>query len=198
VSAVLAELRALGSLEGLALLTGVGYALLAVRHSRWCWVSGALSSGLLAVLAGRQRLPLQAVMQAVYVAFAVYGFWSWTANATSTDKPPVTTWPWFGHLSALLIIALATVLMAPWLAAYTQAAWPHLDNAVMLGSFLATWMTAQSKLENWLYWIVIDLASIALYAAQGLQLAAVLYLIYTGIAVIGLRSWWLRWRAAHA
>jgi nicotinamide mononucleotide transporter len=198
MSDLLTEVRAIGGLEALALLTGIGYAILAVRHSRWCWLSGALSSGLLAVLAAQQRLPMQAIMQAVYVAFAVYGFWSWTAGATNAAKPAVTTWPLSRHLSALLLVALATLLTAPLLVVYTQAAWPRLDTAVMLGSFLATWMTAASKLENWPYWIVIDLASAVLYSAQGLKLAALLYLIYAVIAVIGWRSWWSRWRASRA
>ena len=198
MTALLQQFRAVSAAEALALLAGIGYAVLAVRHSRWCWVSGAVSSALLAWLAARQRLPMQAIMQASYVAFAVYGFWSWTRSATRTASPPVTTWPLRWHLLGLLCIAVVCLLAAPWLARYTQAAWPRLDTAIMLASYLATWMTATSKLENWAYWIVIDLSSMLLYSAQGLQLAAVLYVLYAAIAVVGLRSWWLRWRSAAA
>ena len=198
MTALLQQLRAVSAAEALALLTGIGYAVLAVRHSRWCWVSGAVSSGLLAWLAARQQLPMQAIMQASYVAFAVYGFWSWTRSAASAASPPVTTWPLRWHLLGLLGMAVVCLLAAPWLARYTQAAWPRLDTAIVLASYLATWMTAASKLENWAYWIVIDLSSMLLYSAQGLQLAAVLYVVYAAIAVVGLRSWWLRWRSAAA
>lgn len=198
MSGLLRQFQAVGGAEALALVTGIGYALLAVRHSRWCWASGAISSALLAWLAARQQLPMQAIMQASYVAFSIYGFWSWTRAAGSTASPRITTWPLRWHLLGLLSIAVLCLLAAPWLARYTQAAWPRLDTAIMLASYLATWMTAASKLENWAYWIVIDLSSMLLYSAQGLQLAAVLYVVYAAIAVVGLRSWWLRWRSASA
>ena len=59
MTALLQQFQAVSGLEALALLTGIGYAVLAVRHSRWCWVSGAVSSALLAWLASRQQLPMQ-------------------------------------------------------------------------------------------------------------------------------------------
>ncbi len=198
MTALLQQFQAVSGLEALALLTGIGYAVLAVRHSRWCWVSGAVSSALLAWLASRQQLPMQAIMQASYVAFSSYGFWSWSRCTTGAASPRITTWPLRWHLLSLMSIAVLCLLVAPWLARYTQAAWPRLDTAIMLASYLATWMTAASKLENWAYWVVIDLSSMLLYSAQGLQLAAVLYGVYAAIAIVGLRSWWLRWRSAPA
>lgn len=198
MTALLQQLAAVSGPEALALLAGIGYAVLAVRHSRWCWLSGAVSSALLAWLAAGQRLPMQAIMQASYVVFSLYGFWSWTRSAADAALPPVRTWALRWHALALLGIAAASLLAAPWLSRSAQAAWPRLDTAIMLASYLATWMTAASKLENWAYWIVIDLASMLLYSAQGLQLAAVLYLIYAAIAVVGLRSWWRRWRSVVA
>ncbi len=199
LATLLAQLRAVSWLEWLALLSGVGYALLAVRHSRWCWVSGALSSGLLAILAARQRLPMQAFMQASYVLFAVYGFWSWTKASAAVLQPPIRTLPWIWHGAVLALIVAVTMLAATWLAKYTQADWPRLDTAVMLASYFATWLTATSRLENWGYWIVIDISSVFLYGSQSLLLAAVLFAIYAVIAVLGLSSWWRRWRVqSHA
>lgn len=190
-----AQLRAVSWLEWLALLSGVGYAVLAVRHSRWCWLSGALSSALLAVLAARQRIPMQALMQASYVLFAVYGFWSWSAASAATEQPRIRTLPWIWHGLVLASIAAATLVAAEWLARYTQAAWPRLDTVVMLASYFATWLTASSRLENWGYWVVIDISSMFLYGMQGLILAAFLYFLYAVIAVFGHIAWWRRWRA---
>ena len=64
------------------------------------------------------------------------------------------------------------------------------------GSLIATWMTARALLDNWVWWIVVDAASLVLYASQGLVFVALLYLIYMIIAVIGLRDWSRRLRAA--
>jgi nicotinamide mononucleotide transporter len=194
VTGLLDQLRATGAMEWLALLTGVVYVLLAVRHDRRAWLSGAVSSLLLAALAFEQKLPMQAAMQAVYVGFAAYGYRNWTVTSSRQVLPRITTLPLKVHAIALLTIAALSLVAAPGLQPLTQAAWPRLDTAVMLASFFATWMTASSRLENWIYWIVVDLASVALYGAQQLPRAALLYLIYTVIAVLGLRRWWGRWR----
>ncbi|MFM7707914.1 MAG: nicotinamide mononucleotide transporter, partial [Gammaproteobacteria bacterium] len=89
------QAQASSPLEWLALATGLGYAVLAVRRDRRAWVFGAVSSALLAWLAAGARLPLQAALQAVYVAFAVYGFRTWTREADATDagRVRVLRWP---------------------------------------------------------------------------------------------------------
>ena len=44
-------------------------------------------------------------------------------------------------------------------------------------------------LDNWVLWIAVDLLAIGLYAAKGLWLTAVLYIIFLGLSVWGLASW---------
>jgi len=44
-------------------------------------------------------------------------------------------------------------------------------------------------LENWLYFIAIDLVSIYLYNSRDLQQTAVLFMLYTIIAFIGYYNW---------
>src|SRR5260370_42423929 len=79
--------------------------------------------------------------------------------------------------------------IARFLAAETQAAWPHLDASSMVLSLFATWLTAGGKLENWLYWIVVDAVQAWLYAAQGLAFTAFLFLVYLVIASVGFIEW---------
>ncbi|MFM7627216.1 MAG: nicotinamide riboside transporter PnuC [Gammaproteobacteria bacterium] len=192
------QAQASSPLEWLALATGLGYAVLAVRRDRRAWVFGAVSSALLAWLAAGARLPLQAALQAVYVAFAVYGFRTWTREADATDagRVRVLRWPPWRNAAALVAVGLGTLALAPLLARHAEAAWPTLDAAVTLGSLLATWMTARALLDNWVWWIVVDAASLVLYASQGLVFVALLYLVYMVIAVVGLRDWGRRMRAA--
>ena len=71
----------------------------------------------------------------------------------------------------------------------TDAAWPWWDAAIAAGSVAAQLLMALRKLENWLLWIAVDLASIPLYLAKGLWLFAGLYLIYLVLACWGLWRW---------
>lgn len=193
-----AQARASSPLEWLALAAGLCYAVLAVRRDRRAWIFGAVSSAVLAWLAAGARLPLQAALQAVYVAMAVYGFRTWTREADGADagRVRIGRWPLGRNALALCVIVVGTLALAPLLARHTDAAWPALDAAVTLGSLLATWMTARALLDNWAWWIVVDAASLVLYASQGLVFVALLYLVYMAIAVVGLRDWSRRARAA--
>ena len=44
-------------------------------------------------------------------------------------------------------------------------------------------------LENWYFWIVINLSYIVLYIYKEAYLTAVLYTILIALAVLGLREW---------
>ena len=48
---------------------------------------------------------------------------------------------------------------------------------------------ARARIENWLYWIVIDAALGVLYASQALALVALLYFVYLGVATVGFAAW---------
>jgi nicotinamide mononucleotide transporter len=72
---------------------------------------------------------------------------------------------------------------------YSQAAWPYVDSFTTWGSVIATYLVARKYLENWLYWIVIDIVSIPLYLDRGLNLTALLFGAYVIIAIVGYFSW---------
>jgi nicotinamide mononucleotide transporter len=63
------------------------------------------------------------------------------------------------------------------------------DALTACGSVFATWLVARKVLENWLYWIVLDSAAAGLYWSQGLYATALLFVLYSAIAVQGYRSW---------
>ena len=98
-------------------------------------------------------------------------------------------WAVVGVFSAVIASLLLAVVIARFLAAETQAAWPQLDASTMVLSLFATWLTAGGKLENWLYWIVVDAVQAWLYAAQGLVFTAFLFLVYLVIAFVGFIEW---------
>jgi len=188
LSRLAAGFRATTPLEMAAVLLGLVYVVLAVRRSRYCWIFGGLSSACLAGLASRSQLPMQAVLQSFYVLMAFYGFRRWTADRDSGGVR-IGWWPWPKHLIACAAIAVLTLASARWLGSTTTAASPLLDSATTWGSLLATWLAARGRIENWLYWIVIDAALVVLYAAQGLVFTGLLYLAYLFIAAIGFITW---------
>jgi len=186
-------LRSVSPLEALAVVSGVVYVLLIMRRNRWGWVAGAISSTIYVYLSALAHLPMQSALQAYYVVMAVFGWWSWTRNATEQGGC-IFRWRVRQHALALAMIVVASTLSARVLASETHAAWPLLDSFTTWTSLVATWMVTRSVLENWCYWIAADSVMVFLFARQGYPYTAGLFLSYMVIACFGFRAWLLRLR----
>ena len=191
---VIAGLKATSPLEVVAVIFGLVYSLFAIVRSRWCWAAAFISSTILIYLSWISRLPMQASLQAYYVAMAIYGYWHWTREEGKATRA-VTTWPLAYHGVAWAVVLIASLLSSRFLASYTTAAWPFLDSLTTWGSLVATWLMAQVKLENWLYWIVLDSIAVFLFAAQGLMFVALLFAVYLVVSAVGFTAWFRNWRA---
>ena len=92
IDSILTGLRNTSAPEAASVVLGLLYSILAVRRTRWCWVAGALSSGILVVLAWQAKLPMNACLNGYYVGMAVYGFWHWSKGQGEVTRS-VTVWP---------------------------------------------------------------------------------------------------------
>lgn len=175
--------------EGIAVALGLAYVILAARQQRLCWIAGGISSALFLGIFWSADLPVQSALQGYYLLVALHGWHHWGRASNGGNGAPVARWRLSGHVLALTLVALlttATVLLRD----TPTTPITVLDAGTGWGSALATWMAARKILENWLYWIAIDLLAGLLYLHSGLYLTALLYALYSIIAVIG----WIQWR----
>jgi nicotinamide mononucleotide transporter len=182
-------LLATSPLEAASVLLGLAYAVLAIQRSRWCWVTGGLSSAIMIYLSLHAQLPMQAALQVYYVVISVYGWWHWTREEETQGTLTVSTLPLSWHVIACGAVVIVSALTAHWLATQTHAAWPFLDSMTTWGSLYATWLEARVKLENWLYWIFIDSVLSFLFGIQGLYFVALLSVVYLGMSTVGFLRW---------
>ena len=179
---------ALEAVNGLALVSGVTYAVLAARRNRLCWIAGAVSSACAAILSALNKLPMQAGLQAFYVGMSVYGWWSWKRHS-SAGQLMIGVWPLGWHLGAALVLTSLSLVSAYWLRPADVAAWPLLDSVSTWFSLLATWLAARAKIENWLYWIVINALMVFLFYVQKVWGMALLSVFLAVIAAAGFIGW---------
>lgn len=176
------------ALELTAVVFALLYLALAIRESRICWIAAAVSAALYTWIFAAASLYMEAWLQLFYIGMAVVGWLSWGRDG-SEDQLPIQRWPLGYHLTALGTTLLISLLSGFLLAQYTNAALPFLDSFTTVGGVITTWMVARKVLENWLYWIVIDLISIYVYTARSLDLTAVLFGGYVLLAVAGFLEW---------
>ncbi|MEK9988567.1 MAG: nicotinamide riboside transporter PnuC [Halieaceae bacterium] len=178
--------------ESCAVALALAYVLLAVYQHRWCWIAAILSALLYIVIFWRVQLYLEAILQCFYIGMAAYGWFAWGKSQANPDRP-IATRPWHFHLRSCAALLTLSLLLGSMMMRWTDAAAPFIDAATTVSALLATWLVAQKILENWLYWIVIDVASAWLYLSRDLSLTAALFAGYVVLAAFGYRTWRTQW-----
>ena len=191
VSALQAAAQSTSVLETIAVIFAVIYLALAIQRNIWCWAAAAVSTSLYLVIFIDVKLYAESMLQVFYLGMAGYGFLRWRAVELEA-LAPVIRWSFRNHAIAIVAIGLGTALLGAALT-LTDAAWPLVDAFTTTASLFATWMVAQRVLENWLYWLIIDAVSIALFIDRGLYFTALLFGLYIVMIAFG----WRRWLAAY-
>lgn len=162
-----------------------------IRQSLWAWPLGvAYVVASVTVLLEAHLYANLSLHVLGFLPLNLYGWYFWLFGKGSDEDALAVTGSSRRLMVTVLIICLAgAAALGTAFATYTNAALPYWDNAVFVGSLAAMWLTARKKIENWIFWFVIDVVSVALYWIQGLPLYAGLYFVYLGMAVAGWRSW---------
>ncbi|MEM9173029.1 MAG: nicotinamide riboside transporter PnuC [Pseudomonadota bacterium] len=180
-----------GTLELIAAALGVGYLVFAIRQSLWCWACALGSTSLYVYLFGLGQLYMESALNLFYLGMAVFGFWRWRYGGGPHRKAlPVSTLNLRAHAVALVVIAVLVGLSSVLLARFTDQVQPVIDSFTSWTAVWATWLTAQKVLENWWYWLVIDIVSIGLFVDREFYFTAMLYGVYVILIPIG----WISWR----
>ncbi|WP_178863062.1 nicotinamide riboside transporter PnuC [Thiomicrorhabdus cannonii] len=175
--------------EVLATTLGILYVILAAKESYWCWPAAFASTLIYTFLFWEGQLPMQSLLNAYYLLMAVYGFISWRKHSDAKQDLRISNRPGRFHL---LLISAGLVLT--WIAGYylqhqTESQLPYLDAFVTVFSIITTALMARKILENWLYWLVIDSAAIALYWQTGFYVTIVMFSLYLILSVVGYLKW---------
>ncbi len=176
-------------LEMVAVALAILYLVLAMRQNIWCWAAAFVSTGIYLFLFFDVTLYMESGLQVFYLAMAVYGWSRWRKTGGPDSGLPVSSWRWQRHLVVVAGVLVLSAFSGYALASRTDAALPYLDSFTTWGAVVTTWMVTVKLLENWLYWIVIDLCSIWLYVERGLNLTAWLFALYVVLAAGGYLMW---------
>lgn len=184
--------------EVLAALLSVAYLVLAMRQNSLCWYAGFASTAILSWLFWDASLLMESALNIYYLAMAIYGWYMWNygnSKKTSTNSQlPITAWSIKQHIMAIIGVVLCSFLSGYLLTQNTSAALPYLDSFTTWGAVLTTYMVAKKILENWIYWIVIDLLAAYMYADRGLYVLSLQMLIFVFMCFFGFKTWLTAYR----
>jgi len=171
-----------------ALLGLVNIALLIFRNV-WNFPFGMAMVALYILVFYEERLYAEAGLQVFFFAAQGWGWWLWLRVGGEDNRVPVR---WLDNPSRAVWLAVTAALSLNlgWVMhRFTDAVMPYADAGIAGASVAAQILLAFRRIENWLVWIVIDIASIALYLNRGLYPTAGLYGGFLVMSLFGLKEW---------
>lgn len=75
------------------------------------------------------------------------------------------------------------------LSRFTDSSVPLADGFAAAAAYTGMWLMARKKLENWIWWIVTNIASIPLYFSKGFVFTSFQYLVFLVLAIMGYVEW---------
>ena len=177
-------------IELLGSVLSIIYLYLSIKQKASLWIFGFLCSALYVVVFFQSKFYADMSLQFYYLGVSVFGWISWKAGKPENreELPVKRTTPLSGAI--ILIIALVLYFLYYFiLSEYTDSPLPKADAFTTALSIVATWMLARKMIEHWWLWIIVDSVSAGLYFYKALYPTAILFVIYTVMAIIGYRQW---------
>lgn len=174
--------------ELLGFVTGAACVYLTVRASVANFPVGIANAAFFLILFAATQLWANAGLQVLYIGLGFAGWWQWLYGGAQHRRLEVRSAGRREIVGCLIFVAAATAGLYVLLRSVDDAA-PFLDALTTALSLAAQWLLNGKRIQTWYFWIAADLIYIPMYAAKGLVLTAVVYVLFLALCVAGLRAW---------
>lgn len=162
--------------------------LTAKRHPL-CWPLGLVSVVAYGWVFIEAKLYSDALLQAAFGVMILYGWLRWMQHLDTTGHVRVSPLKPQHALLHIGIGAVGALLLGAFMHHKTDADLAWLDAALAAFSLVAQWWQAKRHAAAWWMWIAVDVIYVGEYLYKSLHITAVLYALFVGVAIAGLRSW---------
>lgn len=180
-------------LDILTTILGIAYIVLEYRASILLWLVGIVMPALDIWLYYSHGLYGDAGMAVYYTLAAIYGYAVWKFGRKRGQREGQALL--ISHMPIRLYLPATVFFFVAWgvtywiLTEFTNSTVPLLDAFTNALSFVGLWALARKYMEQWFFWIGVDLISCYLYINKGIPFKAGLYGLYVIIAVAGYFKW---------
>lgn len=178
-------------IEIIAAIIGTIYILLEYKASPWLWLFNLLMALMYVYVFYDNGVYAQMLIQVYYVFIGIYGWLEWKGVLKNGEKKekPITSLPKKYYLPLTLItISLSIGICLILKQIPGNEVW-LLDGVSTALSIVAMWLLAKKYYQQWLFWIIVEPLIIIMSLQTQMYATALLYLIYTIIAIMGYFKW---------
>jgi nicotinamide mononucleotide transporter len=184
----------LSLLEFIAALFGVLNIVLIVKRSIWNFPAALVMVTLTAIVLWDVQLYSDAGLQFFFVIVNLIGWRLWVRHQGVEGDVIVARLGMAGQMAWIAAALLAIWGWGWFMAMNTNASYPWWDASVAMLSVVAQILMTRRYINNWHWWVVVNLISIGLYWQKQLYWFTGLYVLFLGMAIWGL----IEWRRAEA
>jgi nicotinamide mononucleotide transporter len=176
-------------LEYIAAAFGIVSVYLSVRQHIVSWPTAIVNVALYAWIFGNQGFYSDTGLQVVYLVLSIYGWYEWLyggagKTALAVAKASRADWILLFDASVLCWFVLSNVT-----ARLPGSRIPLWDAALTTVSLAAQWMMTRKVLENWIVWVIVDVAYVGTFYTRHLYPTCALYAVFLVLAVMGHIEW---------
>jgi nicotinamide mononucleotide transporter len=178
--------------EWLATITGFLYIYYTIREDTRLWIYGIISSALFAWVFYKSLIYANSLLYVYYVIIGFYGWYAWSRSEKEENREARLTIHRSSVKKLVVYIAVSIILAIPVyfiLVKFSDSDAPLIDALLTTGGMVATWMLTQKLIEQWIFWIIIDLIWCGLMIYKAMYPTLLLFMAYTILAFKGYFEW---------
>ncbi|WP_395043526.1 nicotinamide riboside transporter PnuC [Flavobacterium sp.] len=176
-------------------ITAVVFGLLSVWFAKkdniLVFPTGLINTSIYVFLLWKWSLLGDMMINGYYFIMSIYGWFLWTRKKGNEIVYPIAVISnkekkqsvliFFSTVLFVIVIYLIFDKFTTWMS--------YVDTFITGVFFVAMWLMAKRKIENWILWIIGNVISIPLYFAKGYTFTSIQYVLFTIIAIFGYLEW---------
>ncbi len=124
-----------------------------------------------------------------YTIMNIIGWRMWAQKKEGNTKLEITKSSKRDWAVALIFFSICCIILYLVLKNFTDSTVPQADAFTSAAAFTGMWLMNKKKIENWIWWIITDLASIPLNFYKHLVFTSFQYLVFLILAFMGYITW---------
>lgn len=176
-------------LEFIAVFFGIASVIYSRKENILVYPTGIVNTTIFIYLSIAGGLYAEAGVNFYYTVMSIVGWVLWAQKRAGENVLHITRSSAREWLAATTFFGVCWIALWYVLQRFTDSTVPLADGFASAAAYTGMWLMARKKLENWIWWIVTNIASIPLYFVKGYVFTSFQYLAFLVLAVMGYVAW---------
>ena len=183
------EIQQTTLLEFLGVVFGIGSVFFSRKENILVYPVGMVSTVIFIYLYIIHGLYADASVNFYYTVMSVIGWIMWSRKKEGSEILHITKSNKKEWIQSIIFFIVCWIILFVVLKNFTDSTVPQADAFTSAAAFTGMWLMNKKKVENWIWWIITNIASIPLNYYKGLAFTSFQYIVLLVLAIAGLKEW---------